>query len=560
MLLCEHCGQRHNEVHRYCPVTGKLLAPQRFFPPGTLLDGKYRIGEALGAGGVGAVFAVTHMLLDKRMAVKVMLPELSQDREMAARMAREAQAASATGHPNVATVTDMGWSDQGSMYIVMELLSGRTLTEVIRDESPLPPPRAAELTCQLLAGLEAVHGRGIVHRDIKPDNLMVIELDQQPQLKILDFGISKFLQDDELRQSLTSTGIVLGTPYYMSPEQARGDPDLDHRADIYAVGGVLYSLLTGRRPLTAADHASMLTAILEATIEAPSKHVPGIPPELDALVLKALARQPAERFEDADAMRRALETIVAEADVATIVDREPPVHMRPAGKTAADDEPSLLSLVDIDKRAAAPQPAESMPAASTPPAAPVIEEQAPTADDDPRFAPPDEAREGPLELERAALPPQLPTGIGPQGVELGEEAEGDGTLHDPDAQRRRGALRQGRALLATAGAVALLLLSGLLLGPVVCGWLSDDEAIPISSPGTSASDYVLILIETVPKGATIYVDGVQQVSGSIQLPRSGQTFSVRVTKRGYVSQAFELTAGETRAIRVELRRKPGRYE
>ena len=309
-LQCEHCKDVHSDADQLCPKTGKIFRPERIFPPGQVLDGKYRLEEVLGSGGMGAVFKATHVMMGKTLAVKLMLPSQSQDKELVGRMMREAQLASKTGHRNVITVTDMGKTEDGALYIVMEYLEGRTLRQLLREEKRLPILRAAEIVSQILAGLHAVHVHEIVHRDLKPDNVILIkELDGDECAKILDFGISKSYTDDEALE-LTRAGTVVGSPLFMSPEQASGS-SVDHRADLYACGAVFYALITGRPPLLAANYNAMIAEILTGTIKPPSTIVPEIGEGADAIVLRALARDPAARYQDAKSFQRALAELIS---------------------------------------------------------------------------------------------------------------------------------------------------------------------------------------------------------------------------------------------------------
>ncbi|MBK6847949.1 MAG: serine/threonine protein kinase [Proteobacteria bacterium] len=308
MIRCEHCEELHDEAQSICPVTGKIFQPERLFPPGTVLEGKYRLECALGAGGMGAVFRAVHTMLNKPVAIKLTLPELAQQRELMTRMVREARAASATGHRNIAAVTDMGWTETGGLYLVMEYLDGPTLRELIAREGRLPLPRAAELVCQVLAGLAAVHQRGIVHRDLKPDNVMVVvdEHGGGELAKVLDFGISK-VRDDSTGLDLTRSGMIMGSPRYMAPEQAQGAPDVDHRADLYAAGGLLYTALVGEPPIGGATLQALFAQLLQGEIRPPSRLVPGLPAAIDAVVLRAMARDPGDRYASAAAFRDALQ-------------------------------------------------------------------------------------------------------------------------------------------------------------------------------------------------------------------------------------------------------------
>ncbi len=226
---------------------------------------------------MGAVFEGTHTLLDRRVAIKLLLPEFAADKEMVQRLMREARAAAATGHRNIVAVTDMGYTDDHSLFMVMEYVSGRTLKEVIDAEAPLDVARACLLMDQVLAALEVVHKKGIVHRDLKPNNVITYFDDEgEETLKILDFGISK-VTDDLSLSDLTTIGKVLGTPKYMAPEQAVGQSDLDHRADIYACGAIFYELLTGQPPLMAKNYNAMIAMLLQGEITPPQQVQRSVP-------------------------------------------------------------------------------------------------------------------------------------------------------------------------------------------------------------------------------------------------------------------------------------------
>ncbi len=352
MSTCEHCGKQHQNTNRYCPKTGKLIA-SRIFAEGELLEGKYRVNRTLGVGGMGAVFEATHTLLDKKVAVKVLLPgRMDEEGKMTARFVREARAASSTGHVNIASVTDMGWTDEGSLFVVMEYLGGETFVDLVDEGETLIPAYAVSLVMQALSGLEAVHRKGIIHRDLKPENLMLIVDDEGEEVvKILDFGISKITTSDEAL-NLTATGMVMGTPQYMSPEQARNSPDIDHRTDLYSMSAILYMLISGRPPIQEETISSQIVATVEGRIDPPSVHNPDIPLELDRIVMKALSRKPMDRFRDAKAFNKALKPHreLYQADT-----QESPSPLASNYDAAAEllkglDKSSLVALDEVERR------------------------------------------------------------------------------------------------------------------------------------------------------------------------------------------------------------------
>ena len=273
-------------------------------PDGTKLDDKYLVVRHIKTGGMGAVYEVEHTGLGKRLAAKLLLPELIQRAELLERFRREARAASATGHENIVEVTDLGETRAQVPFLIMELLNGRTLGEELRN-GRLPPERAVHITRQMLSALKAAHGRGIVHRDLKPENIFLIQRANDPDfVKVLDFGIAKNLSG-ELADELTRVGQVIGTPTYMAPEQARG-AEIDARADLYAVGAILYRMVTGQRPFTAPNFNSLLFAIAQGNATPPRKLVPEVTPALEAAIQRAMAVDPRARFQSAEEMDEAL--------------------------------------------------------------------------------------------------------------------------------------------------------------------------------------------------------------------------------------------------------------
>ncbi|MFO8074132.1 MAG: serine/threonine-protein kinase [Polyangia bacterium] len=275
---------------------------------GTVLDGKYDLTRLLGEGGMGAVFEATHTLIGRRLAVKFLHPQFATSEEVIERFHREAQAAARIGHENIIDVTDMGMADDGAPYIVMEFLEGTDVRGLIEEGGAVPVKRAAHIMVQALSALQAAHEAGIIHRDLKPDNIFLTQKSTNPDyVKLLDFGISKFraLESDDVK-GLTQTGTVLGTPHYMSPEQARGDQDISARSDIYAMGVILYQMLTGQLPFDAANYNALLIKILTEEPVPPEELAPDLPEDVVAVVKRAMARDPADRFEDAAEFRRHL--------------------------------------------------------------------------------------------------------------------------------------------------------------------------------------------------------------------------------------------------------------
>jgi len=273
---------------------------------GLVLGGKYRLVAPLGTGGMGHVWQAEHVQLGRAFAVKLLRAELVSDPAALARFQQEAQAAARIGSRHIVEVFDVGRTPGGAPYLVMELLRGRPLSAELAARGPLPVARALDVADQLLDGLTAAHAAGIVHRDLKPDNVFLLDgPGGRDWVKIVDFGVAK-AKDDPKVQQLTRTGMLLGTPSYMSPEQVLGRRDVDRRADLWAVGVILYECLTGRVPFEASDVAGTLTAILQRSPVSLEARRPEVGPRLGAVVLRALAKDPAERFGDAAEFRAAL--------------------------------------------------------------------------------------------------------------------------------------------------------------------------------------------------------------------------------------------------------------
>lgn len=272
-----------------------------------LLGGKYRIEDLLGEGGMGAVYKATHEQLGKRVAIKALHPELSRNADLTARFIREAQAAAAIGHRSIIDIYDIIQEEDGSLFLVMECLVGESLAELEERQPVLELPLTAYVVCQVLSALQAAHSIGIVHRDLKPDNIFLVKTGQAlPDVKLLDFGISKMIDSSRPVERLTQSGVVLGTPYYMSPEQAIGERDVDHRVDIWALGVILYECLTGRVPFEAETTLALLRKITDDNIIPPRHHNPEIPKSMESVILRAMSRDPNSRFATSDEMLRSL--------------------------------------------------------------------------------------------------------------------------------------------------------------------------------------------------------------------------------------------------------------
>jgi len=278
---------------------------------GLVVQDRYRLVAVRGHGGVGEVYEADDLRTGRKVAVKTMLPWAQRSPEVVRRFEREARAGNALDHPNIVDVSDMGNLDDGSLFLVMELVRGVDVADLL-EHGQLAPRRALAIARQTLTGLAYAHGRGFVHRDLKPANLMIVRAGDDEVVKILDLGLVKLIGEaaEELGgDKLTATGAIFGTPVYMSPEQALGRP-LDARTDLYTMGVILFEMLTGKVPFRGTDPMATLRLHTSTPPPTMASRAPGaawITPELEAVVARALAKQAADRFASADEMRAALE-------------------------------------------------------------------------------------------------------------------------------------------------------------------------------------------------------------------------------------------------------------
>jgi hypothetical protein len=281
---------------------------------GTVLGGRYRIEERLASGGMGAVYRATDQKLDRPVALKILKEELAHDERFVERFRREAQAAGALSHPNVAAVYDLG-IDGDRYFIVMELAQGRDLARLLREEGRLSPERAARLGVQIARALAHAHAAGVVHRDIKPANVIV---DEGDRVKVTDFGIARAVG----QSTLTVAGSVLGTAEYISPEQAEGRA-VGPRADIYSFGVVLYEMLTGSVPFTGESALAVAMRHVREEMPRPSALASDIPSSLERVILRATEKDPSARFADASELALVLEGFISSGGEPTSTETVP---------------------------------------------------------------------------------------------------------------------------------------------------------------------------------------------------------------------------------------------
>jgi serine/threonine-protein kinase len=306
-FTCPFCGKPHRIYMIKCPDYGQVI-DDVFKLEGRVLDGKYEVGSLIAEGGMGVVYEGRHLTLGQKLAIKFLMRDMVKSPALLARFQNEARMAASLGHRNIVEVIDMGSTNEKIPFIVMEFLEGHDLANVLMTRTRLPIPLAVDFTIQILGALRAVHQKGIIHRDLKPENVFIVEeAGGEFTIKIVDFGVSRLGKVGARKgMRLTQTGSVFGTPRYMAPEQARGDREIDHRVDLYACGVLLYEMLTGAVPFDREEYNTLIIAITTEDPVHVSSHGIKIPAGLDDVVMKALVKDPDERFADVEEFMQAL--------------------------------------------------------------------------------------------------------------------------------------------------------------------------------------------------------------------------------------------------------------
>jgi serine/threonine protein kinase len=319
MKYCPTCKSKFPTDINYCPNDATRLEDDPETGPshsliGMILDNRYRIISKLGEGGMGSVYAAEHILLKKGVAIKVLRYDLAMKEDVVKRFQNEAIAASRIGHENIIEVTDFGRTPDGSVYFVMEQLNGSSLADVIQKSGSIPLKRAIPILLQITKALSAAHAQGIIHRDLKPENIILIDKGERKDfVKILDFGISKMMDTSDRAEKLTAMGMIVGTPEYMSPEQAAGK-SVDKRTDIYSLGVIMYEMATGRLPFIA-DNAIRILMMHQTEKPARPRDInPEIHADFEQIILRCLEKKPEDRFQDMNEITQALIRLISGMD------------------------------------------------------------------------------------------------------------------------------------------------------------------------------------------------------------------------------------------------------
>ena len=341
MKVCPVCERKFPDKMTLCSADAAVL--KRLDDPliGQTLAGKYKIEKLIKTGGMGSVYRGRHVLMDKTVAIKVLRPSLAGDDAVVARFSREAKAASKISHPHAVSVTDFGEAENGVVFLVMEYLDGRTLKDVIAREGRLSLDRAVEIVRQVAGALDAAHGQGVIHRDLKSENIMLVSHNGDEWAKVLDFGIAKILQPvgSAADAEITQANLVVGTPQYMSPEQCSQSGALDARSDVYSLGIIVHEMLTGQLPFTG---ESATVVMMKQVQDAPPSVLESrsqLPGAVDQVIKRALAKQPIDRFQSAGELSTAL------AEAASGAVAETPV-LAGVAATAANTPVSVPAPVD----------------------------------------------------------------------------------------------------------------------------------------------------------------------------------------------------------------------
>ena len=320
MSSCPTCNAQFERGEQFCPLDGSPLSPLSAEKrPGTdpllgrVLQGRYRLTDRLGQGGMGTVYRAVHTLMDKPLAVKILRGELATDADAVARFHREARSASRLDHDHCIRVNDFGQTEDGLLYLAMELLEGRSLGQRIV-ESRMSVTEAASTAQAIALALEHAHEAGVIHRDLKPDNVFLAQRSRGREIvKVLDFGLAKLASDSGKSRSITRDGTIFGTPEYMAPEQAQGEA-LDNRTDLYSLGVLLYRLATGELPFRGDTFVAVLTKHVREAPRPPREVNPAIPPGLEAVILRCMEKRSADRYASASEVAEALAPLVPRRD------------------------------------------------------------------------------------------------------------------------------------------------------------------------------------------------------------------------------------------------------
>lgn len=368
MKNCPRCHLPYPDEFSVCPKDGSILQYLQEWQPGDVVREKYRIIHKIGQGGMGAIYKAEHLIFEEFRALKVLVPQLAHDEELVRFLQQEARITRRLSHPNAVRVEDVDRAEDGRLFIAMEYVEGKSIKKIIEQSGPIPVPRVVEIARQLCSALDCAHSLGMIHRDIKPDNaLLVRQPDDRDLVKVLDFGIAKLKESakdrgkDVAGVTMTKTGFVVGTPQYMSPEQAMGTPGdrLDGRSDLYSVGVLLYEALTGELPFHADTPMGYILHHVNTLPRSPINLRPdlGLPEPVVNIVMKAMEKDPASRFQSAREMILALTAAAETFEKDTVIKKIYTGRVQKPEVSAVSPPPSTPAGDEERKEGEVPAPA-----------------------------------------------------------------------------------------------------------------------------------------------------------------------------------------------------------
>ncbi len=530
---------------------------------GSTLNDRYKIVRKIGAGGMGIVYEGLHMLIQRRVAIKMLHPQFSQHHEVLTRFRREAIAATTIRHPHIVEVMDMGTAPDGAAYMVLEFLEGRDWSDDIDATGAQPLGKVVKILRQVCDGLQAAHDKNIVHRDLKAENVFLAKHGSHTDyVKIVDFGISKMLDEPEAEggkssHSLTKTGAAMGTPYAMAPEQMKGLKDIDHRADLWALGVMFYRAITGGYPFDGETFPLLAVNVLTAEPRPVTDFRRDLPPEIQDIVTRLLTKDRTARFQSARDVRAALEPFENAGDTVATTGRKSfamDQTMTPEGMQAAVPGTNVGASSPVRVVAAAPSsPSLASAQSSLENGTPVMSSAA--------------AVQAALQSAGVAIPPPsnvMPAGMTPPGGSATGSTQIPGLTPAPAG---------GGMVTGVVLTVVLMALGG---GGVLFGMrmLNGDTPPPTSTapppttvvgstpppssttiPTTPPTGTVAIHIQASPEGAEILLDGNPLSNPvDIDLPSGAAVHSLEIRAEGYVTDTREISAAFPQRITVTLDR------
>ncbi|MFT3922002.1 MAG: serine/threonine-protein kinase [Myxococcales bacterium] len=520
--VCPQCALEYEGGEVFCPNDGARLGPKAESRPGgrstdpllgQILGGRYRIIRKIGEGGMGIVYEAEHIVIEKRVGLKVLREDFSSRQDVVERFRQEAKSASRIGHEHIIDISDFGETPNGASYFVMELLNGQDLAHELEKKGPLSPRRTITLCLQCARALGAAHAKGIVHRDMKPENIFMVNRDTgEDFVKIVDFGIAKMSDietDGQPGRKLTKTGMIFGTPEYMSPEQASGKK-LDHRVDVYAMGVIMYELLTGRVPFVGDTFMGILTQHMFEQPQPLKVQNPNcnVPPDLERIVFKALAKDADQRYQNMEEL---------------IVDLTNALNRAPNSAASIAPPPGTVTHHGYQEKASGEKPAA-------------------------RLMMPSEASEFPgREASR---------NNGPKFMILGAVAAvlvgGAGAVLMRGKSEEAPAVAQQPPAIPATGSVAVPVL------PSTPSSAPPSAPVPSPEPVNAVPAKVLVSVQTDPPGATISVDGkagCDPTPCSFSVVRDSLV-TVEASKSGFRTAKTELKAEhDPTAVQLVLRKR-----